>query len=166
MTNFALHSKQQVLQTKPFSTITMQPLENPCRVLLGLHGNSTERFFLNNLYCLEFKVWSHRTPRVKKRGAVKDKLFPAFISRSSAARRSVWWGRSFTAQFVAVMSLVPAASCIIFQGNTKRKSAIGSMLGHRLRRWPNIDPKSDSCLMFAGFSWHPYLSKYDMLILI
>ena len=31
----------------------MQPQENPCRVLLGLHGNSTERFFLKNLYCLE-----------------------------------------------------------------------------------------------------------------
>ena len=31
----------------------MQPQENPARVLLGLHGNSTEGFFLKNLYCLE-----------------------------------------------------------------------------------------------------------------
>ena len=31
----------------------MQPQENPARVLLGLHGNSTERFLLKNLYCLE-----------------------------------------------------------------------------------------------------------------
>ena len=33
--------------------ITMQPQKNPCRVLLELHGNSTEGFFLKNLYCLE-----------------------------------------------------------------------------------------------------------------
>ena len=26
---------------------------SPCRVLLGLHGNSTEGFFLKNLCCLE-----------------------------------------------------------------------------------------------------------------
>ena len=31
----------------------MQPQENPCRVLLRLHGNSTEGIFLKNLYCLE-----------------------------------------------------------------------------------------------------------------
>ena len=37
----------------PFSTITMQPRENPFRVLLGLHGNSTEVFFLKSLYRLE-----------------------------------------------------------------------------------------------------------------
>ena len=30
----------------------MQPQENSCRVLLGLHGNSTEGFFSKNLYCL------------------------------------------------------------------------------------------------------------------
>ena len=66
-----------------FSTITMQPQENPasvqspcnprrtllqynhhatpgepcfCRVLLGLHGNCTEGFFLKNLYCLEVGI--------------------------------------------------------------------------------------------------------------
>ena len=31
----------------------MQPQENPCRVLLGLHGDCTEGLFLKNLYCLE-----------------------------------------------------------------------------------------------------------------
>ena len=41
-----IHSKQYI-------TITMQPQENPCRVLLGLHGNSTKGLFLKNLYCLE-----------------------------------------------------------------------------------------------------------------
>ena len=35
---------------EPLSTIIMQPLEIPCRVLLGLHDDSTERFFLKNLY--------------------------------------------------------------------------------------------------------------------
>ena len=40
-----LHSKQYVLYKEPFSTITMQPQESPCRVLLELHGNSTEGFF-------------------------------------------------------------------------------------------------------------------------
>ena len=43
---------------KAFSTITIQPQENPARVLLGLHGNSTQGFFLKNLYCLECTVWS------------------------------------------------------------------------------------------------------------
>ena len=41
------------LLTQPFSTITMQLQENPARVLLRLHGNSTEGFLLKNLYCLE-----------------------------------------------------------------------------------------------------------------
>ena len=31
----------------------MQFQENPARVLLGLHGDSTEGFLLKNLYCLE-----------------------------------------------------------------------------------------------------------------
>ena len=45
----------------------MQPQESLCRVLLGLHGNSTEAFLLKNLYCLEcihtfpyVKGWPHR----------------------------------------------------------------------------------------------------------
>ena len=38
---------------EPFSIITMQPQENPCRVLLGLHSNSTQGLFLKNLYCLQ-----------------------------------------------------------------------------------------------------------------
>ena len=39
---------------EPISIITMQPQENPCRILLGLHGNSTEGLFLKNLYCLQW----------------------------------------------------------------------------------------------------------------
>ena len=31
---------------EPFVTITMQPQKNPARVLLGLHGNSTEGLLL------------------------------------------------------------------------------------------------------------------------
>ena len=31
----------------------MHPQENPCRVLLGVHGNSNRGLFLKNLYCLE-----------------------------------------------------------------------------------------------------------------
>ena len=31
----------------------MQPQDNPARVLLGLHGDSTEWFLLKNPYCLE-----------------------------------------------------------------------------------------------------------------
>ena len=37
--------------------------ENPCRVLLGLHGNSTERFFLKNLECssmLDRRLWDYK----------------------------------------------------------------------------------------------------------
>ena len=50
-----IHSKlyNYVLHKEPFSTITMQPQENPARVFLGLHGSSTEGLFLKNLYCLE-----------------------------------------------------------------------------------------------------------------
>ena len=35
----------------------MQPQENPARVHLELHGNSTEGLFLKNLYCLD--CWPH-----------------------------------------------------------------------------------------------------------
>ena len=49
-----LHSKQyRFFKKEAFSTITMQPRENPARVLLGLHGDCTEGFLLNNLHCLE-----------------------------------------------------------------------------------------------------------------
>ena len=37
--------------------IALVALENPCRVLLGLHGNSTERFILKNLCRLESMFW-------------------------------------------------------------------------------------------------------------
>ena len=34
--------------------------------------------------------------------------------------------------------------------NTRRSPDIGSMLTHRLRRWPNIEPTLGECLEFAG----------------
>ena len=37
----------------------MQPQENPARVLLGLHCNSTEGFYLKNLYCLECNIYHY-----------------------------------------------------------------------------------------------------------
>ena len=36
----------------------MPPQENPCRVLLGLHGNSNEGFFLKKLHCLECRLFA------------------------------------------------------------------------------------------------------------
>ena len=36
--------------------MTMQPQEKPARVLLGLHGDSTEGFLLKNQYCLECRT--------------------------------------------------------------------------------------------------------------
>ena len=43
--NQTVYTKQyRLLKKEPFSTITIQPQENPARVLLGLHGNSTEWF--------------------------------------------------------------------------------------------------------------------------
>ena len=41
------------------SIITMQPQEKSARVLLGLHGNSTEGFLLKNLFCLECMWYIH-----------------------------------------------------------------------------------------------------------
>ena len=32
---------------------------------------------------------------------------------------------------------------------------VGSMLGQRLQRWPNIVPTLVQCIVFAGFGWHP-----------
>ena len=37
----------------------MQPQENPCRVLLGLHGDSTEGFLVKNL--LLFRVYGSQS---------------------------------------------------------------------------------------------------------
>ena len=53
---------------RTFSTITMLPQENPARVPQGLHGNSTQGFLPNNLYCLEcvyFKPFDWRNRRVQ-----------------------------------------------------------------------------------------------------
>ena len=38
-----------------------------------------------------------------------------------------------------------------FPLNTQRQPNAVSMLGQRLRRWPNIDPASSRSLVFAGF---------------
>ena len=34
--------------------------------------------------------------------------------------------------------------------NTRHWAIVGSMLVHRLRRWPNIEPTMAKCLVFAG----------------
>ena len=39
--------------------------------------------------------------------------------------------------------------------NTRRSSNVGLMLGHRLRRWPNIDPPFGKRLVFAGHAPGP-----------
>ena len=33
---------------------------------------------------------------------------------------------------------------------TRQYTIVGSMLGHRLRRWPNIEPTMGECLVFDG----------------
>ena len=45
----------------------MQPQENPAKVLLGLHGNSTEWFFLEKLYGLEC---TRRTSKEEKKHVI------------------------------------------------------------------------------------------------
>ena len=51
--------------------------------MLIMHG----RFFLQHVTVLAIVIGHRATP--KKRGAVKDKLFPAFISRRGSERRSL-----------------------------------------------------------------------------
>ena len=59
--------------------------------MLIMHGG----FFLRNVTFLATVIGHKATP--KKCGAMKDKLFPAFISQRSAACSVAlqWWGRSF-----------------------------------------------------------------------
>ena len=40
---------------------------------------------------------------------------------------------------------------------TRRSSNIGTMLAHRLRRWPNIVPTLDERRVFAGIIWQNML---------
>ena len=45
--------------------------------------------------------------------------------------------------------------CVVFASsalpaNTRHRAIVGSMLVHRLRRWPNIKPTMAQCLVFAG----------------
>ena len=37
--------------------------------------------------------------------------------------------------------------------NTRNRPNVGSMLGHRLRRWPNIGPALGPCLVIDGNHW-------------
>ena len=39
---------------------------------------------------------------------------------------------------------------LVYPGNKGRSSNVGSMLVHRLRRWPNIKPTLFKCLVFDG----------------
>ena len=36
--------------------------------------------------------------------------------------------------------------------NTRHQPNVGTMLAHRLRRWPNIAPRLGGCLVFAGMT--------------
>ena len=45
--------------------------------------------------------------------------------------------------------------------NTTHWNNVGLMLGHRLRRWPNIKPTLFQCVVFAG-TW--YMDKYHCVI--
>ena len=51
----------------------------------------------------------------------------------------------------------PCLACLlefsdgILQTNVRRPHNAGLMLGQCRRRWPNIKPALDECLMFAGF---------------
>ena len=38
----------------------------------------------------------------------------------------------------------------LFPASTTHGSNVGPMLAHRLRRWPNIGPTLDRCVVFAG----------------
>ena len=48
--------------------------------------------------------------------------------------------------------LVTRKACqgAIIPANTRHWAIVGSMLFHRLRRWPNIEPTLAWCLVFAG----------------
>ena len=39
-----------------------------------------------------------------------------------------------------------------FPVSTIHRPNVGSMLHHRLRRWPSIEPTSGLCMVFAGLS--------------
>ena len=60
----------------------MQPQENPARVLLGLHGNSTERFFLKSLYCLECR---------EGHGAMVRSWCFTDVAAYRAVSNQAWW---------------------------------------------------------------------------
>ena len=38
-----------------------------------------------------------------------------------------------------------------YPANTGHCPCVGSMLAHRLRRWPNIEPTHGQCPVFAGY---------------
>ena len=40
---------------------------------------------------------------------------------------------------------------ILYPANTGHCPCVGSMLAHRLRRWPNIEPTHGQCPVFAGY---------------
>ena len=47
--------------------------------------------------------------------------------------------------------------CCGYTANTRYWAIVGSMLAHRLRRWPTIDPAMGQCLVLAGMD--PHLSS-------
>ena len=88
----------------------MQPQENPCRVFLGLQGNSTEGFFLKKLYCLQYVYPSSRgggagavakADCLECRGSgVRTPLRPSgfkeTVSSPLTPKYSILWGASVT----------------------------------------------------------------------
>ena len=51
------------------------------------------------------------------------------------------------------MGIIRVDGQAAFPAHTKRVPCAGLMLGHRLRRWPNIEPALwlCKCLVFSGF---------------
>ena len=115
---------------KTFSTITMQPQENPARYLLGLHDSSTEGFFLKNLIC-----GSH----------VED--HPADTRRGINRRRWTNVKSTFIQRRVSVGQFYQLHA---YPADTIRWINIVLMLVKRCRRWTNIEPTWFNVLWLLG----------------
>ena len=65
----------------------------------------------------------------------------------------------FTGVEATVLDLPPPPE------NTTRASSAGLMLGHRRRRWPNINPALDQCIVFASECISPTLYAYHIIVI-
>ena len=120
------------------------------RVLLGLHGDCTERFFLKNLYCLECNQIQLVDNRSEFTYFTANCAVEANVKLIDALTIISIWFFNENKRNDSIVCKINNNGYLITV-NTSRWTNVGIMLAHCLWRWANIKSILVSVLCSLGY---------------